>query len=88
MRSFLYLLATATSMNLTNHSGVRLGVTIDVVVVVVVMARMIFLITLVRVFWKHVSFLLLASAISSSSSFSSAHLSASGKSSIATPIML
>jgi hypothetical protein len=41
VRSFLYLLATATPINLTNPSGVRLGVTIDVVVVVVMIAKMV-----------------------------------------------
>jgi hypothetical protein len=45
VRSFPYLLATATSINLTNSSGVRLGVTIDVAVAVVMMARTVFLIT-------------------------------------------
>jgi hypothetical protein len=65
--SLLYLLATATSMNLTISSGVMLGVTVDAVAVVavVVMVGAVFLITPVRVFWKHVSFLLLAAAISS-----------------------
>jgi hypothetical protein len=50
VRSFPYLLATATSMNLTNSSGVRLGITVGVAVVVVMMAGTVFLITLVRVF--------------------------------------
>jgi hypothetical protein len=50
VRSFLYLLATATSMNLTNSSRVRLGVTIRVAVAVVMMAEMVFLITPVHVF--------------------------------------
>jgi hypothetical protein len=59
MRSFPYLLATATSMNLTNSSGVRLVVTVGVAVAVVVMARTVSLITPERVFWKHASFLLL-----------------------------
>jgi hypothetical protein len=45
-----YLLATDTSTNLTNYSGVRLDVTMGVVVVVVVMAGTVFLITPVRVF--------------------------------------
>jgi hypothetical protein len=76
MRSFPYLLATVMPINLTNSLGVRLAVTVDVAVAVVVMVWMVFLITPVRVFWKHVSFLLLASAISSSSSFLSALLSA------------
>jgi hypothetical protein len=59
VRSFLYLLATATSINLTNSSGVRLGVTVDVAVAVVMTTGMILLITLMHVFWKHVSFFLL-----------------------------
>jgi hypothetical protein len=46
MRLFPYLLATGTSMNLTNHSRVMLGVTIGVAVAVVVMAGTVFLITL------------------------------------------
>jgi hypothetical protein len=50
VRSFPYLLATATSMNLTNSSGVRLGITVGVAVAVVMMAGTIFLITPVRVF--------------------------------------
>jgi hypothetical protein len=50
VRTFPYLLATATSINLTNSSGVRLGVTVDVAVAVVMMARMVFLITRVDVF--------------------------------------
>jgi hypothetical protein len=45
MRSFPYLLATATSINLTNSSEVRLGGTVGVAVAVVVMAGMVFLIT-------------------------------------------
>jgi hypothetical protein len=45
MRLFLYLLSTATSMNLTNSLGVRLGVTVGVAVAIVVMARTVFLIT-------------------------------------------
>jgi hypothetical protein len=45
VRSFPYLLATATSINLTNSLGVRLGVTVDVAVIIVVMARTVFLIT-------------------------------------------
>jgi hypothetical protein len=51
-RSLLYLLATAMSMNLTNSSGVMLGVTMDVVaiVVVVMMVGAVFLITSVHVF--------------------------------------
>jgi hypothetical protein len=65
-----------------------LRVTVVVVVAVVVMAGTVFLITHVRVFWKQMSFLLLASAISSSSSSLSTLLSASGRSFIATPIML
>jgi hypothetical protein len=88
VRSFPYLLATATSINLTNSSGVRLGVTVDVAVAVVVMVGTIFLITPVRVFGKHVSFLLLTSAIYSLCSFSSALLSAPGRCSIATPVVL
>jgi hypothetical protein len=63
--------------------GVRLGVTVGVAVAVVMMAGTIILITSMSVFWKHASYRLLASAISSKSSFSSALLSASGKSSIA-----
>jgi hypothetical protein len=50
VRSFPYLLATATSMNLTNSSRVRLGITVGVAVAVVMMAGTIFLITPVRVF--------------------------------------
>jgi hypothetical protein len=50
VRSFPYLLATATSMNLTNSSGVRLGITVGVAVAVVMMAGTVFLITPVRVF--------------------------------------
>jgi hypothetical protein len=88
VRSFPYMLATATSMNLTNSSGVRLGITVCVAVIIVVMVRTVFLITHVHVFWKHASFLLLASAISSSSSFSSVLLSSLGRSSITTPIVL
>jgi hypothetical protein len=34
VRSFPYLLTTATFINLTNSSGVRLGVTIDVAVAI------------------------------------------------------
>jgi hypothetical protein len=68
-------------LNLMNSLGVRLGVTIGVAVAVVVMAGMVFLITPMHVFWKHASFLLLASAISTLSSFLSALLSASGRSS-------
>jgi hypothetical protein len=49
-RSLPYLLATATSINLTNSSGVRLGVTVDVAVAVVVMAGTVFLINHVHVF--------------------------------------
>jgi hypothetical protein len=45
VRLFPYLLATATPINLTNSSGVRLRVTIDVKVVVVVTAGTVFLIT-------------------------------------------
>jgi hypothetical protein len=45
VRSFPYFLATATSINLTNSSGVRLGVTVDVAVAVVVMVKTVFLIT-------------------------------------------
>jgi hypothetical protein len=54
-------------MNLTYSSGVMLGVTMDVVAVVTVVVTVgaIFLITSVCVFWKHVSFLLLAVAITS-----------------------
>jgi hypothetical protein len=54
-------------MNLTISSGVMLGVTVDAIaiVAVVVMVGAVFLITPARVFWKHVSFLLLAAAISS-----------------------
>jgi hypothetical protein len=61
---------------------------VDVADVVVVTAETVFLITLVRVFWKHMSFFLLASAISSLSSFLSTFLSASGKTYIATLIVL
>jgi hypothetical protein len=68
---------------LTSSSGVWLGVTIGVAVAIVVMAGTVFLITPVYIFWKHTSFLLLASSISSSSSYSSALLSTSGRSSIA-----
>jgi hypothetical protein len=50
VRSLTYLLATATSMNLTNSSGARLGITICVAVVIVVMAGTIFLITPMCVF--------------------------------------
>jgi hypothetical protein len=50
VRSFPYSLATATSMNLTNSSGVRLGITVGVAVAVVMMAGTVFLITPVRVF--------------------------------------
>jgi hypothetical protein len=88
VRSIPYLLATATSIKLTNSSRARIEITIDVAVTVVVMVRRVFLITLVRVFWKHVSFFLLALSISYSSSFLSALLSASGRSSIATMIVL
>jgi hypothetical protein len=45
MRYFPYLLATATSINLTNSSEVRLGGTVGVAVAVVVMAGTVFLIT-------------------------------------------
>jgi hypothetical protein len=67
-----------------------LGVTVDVVaiVAVVVMVGTVFLITPVRVFWKHVRFLLLAAAISSWRSFLSAAHSDSGTSSVATLIVL
>jgi hypothetical protein len=46
-RSLPYLLATATSMNLTISSGVMLGVTVDVVAIVVVVVTVgaVFLIT-------------------------------------------
>jgi hypothetical protein len=64
-RLFPYLLATATSMNLTNSSGVRLGVTIGVAVAIVMIAGTVFLITAMRVFWKHAGFLLLALGTSS-----------------------
>jgi hypothetical protein len=48
-------------MNLTISLGVMLGVTVDAVAVVavVMMVGAVFLITPVRVFWKHTSFLLL-----------------------------
>jgi hypothetical protein len=74
----------------TRVLGVMLGVTVDAaaIVAIVVMVGVGFLITSVRVFWKHTSFLLLATAVSSSSSFSSAILSASGRPSMATPIVL
>jgi hypothetical protein len=51
-RSLLYLLAIAMSMNLTNSSGVMLGVTMDAIaiVAVVVMVGAVFLITPVHVF--------------------------------------
>jgi hypothetical protein len=51
-RSLPYLLATATSTNLTNSSGVMLGVTVDAaaVVAVVVIVEAVFLITPVLVF--------------------------------------
>jgi hypothetical protein len=54
-------------MNLTNSSGVMLGVIVYaiVVVAVVVMVGVVFLITPLHVFWKHASLLLLAVAISS-----------------------
>jgi hypothetical protein len=73
-RSLPYLVATATSMNLTNYSGVMLSVIVDAVAIAVVVVTVgsVFLITLVGVFWKHVSFLLLAVAISSWSSLLSA----------------
>jgi hypothetical protein len=45
VRSFPYLLASVTSMNLTNSSGVRLGVTVGVAVAAVVMVGTVFLIT-------------------------------------------
>jgi hypothetical protein len=54
---FPYLLATTTSINLTNSSGVRLEVTVGVAVAIVVMAGTVFLVTLVCVSWKHTSFL-------------------------------
>jgi hypothetical protein len=47
-RSLLYLIATAMSMNLTNYSGVMLGVTVDAVAVVVTVGA-VFLITPVHV---------------------------------------
>jgi hypothetical protein len=51
-RSLLYILAIAMSMNLTNSSGVMLGVTMDAIaiVAVVVMVGAVFLITPVHVF--------------------------------------
>jgi hypothetical protein len=39
VRSFSYLLGTATSINLTNSSGVGLGATVDVAVSIVMMAH-------------------------------------------------
>jgi hypothetical protein len=85
-RSLPYLLATTMSINLTNYSGVMLGVTVDAsaVVAVVMMVGVVFLITSVCLFWKHASFLLLATTVSSLSSFSSVILFASGRSSITT----
>jgi hypothetical protein len=50
---------TGPSINLTNSSGVRLGVTIDVMVAIVVTAGTVFFITPLCVFWKHMSFFLL-----------------------------
>jgi hypothetical protein len=66
-RLLLYLLATAASINLTNSLGVMLGVTVGAIAIVTVVVTVgaVFFITPVRVFWKHVSVLLLAAAISS-----------------------